>query len=73
MRPYLRTPNSSATKFKTKYPCFFQKWIYVYHLPDLFHEIGAFIAEHGADPLCTKDAVEKVRLLGDFMEGLENK
>lgn len=36
MRPYLRRPNSSNTKFKTKYPCFFQKWIYTYQLPEIF-------------------------------------
>lgn len=70
MRPYLRTPRSSATKFKTKYPCFFQKWIYTYHLPELFLELGTFIAEYGVDPECTKDGVEKIKLLGEYLEGL---
>lgn len=68
MRPYLRTSNSTATKFRHKYPCFFQKWIYTYFLSDVFSEVGAFVADHGPDPACTKDAVEKVRLLGDFLE-----
>lgn len=33
MRQYIATPNSSQTKFRTKYPCFFQKWIYTFQLP----------------------------------------
>ncbi len=30
--------------------------------------MGNFIAEHGAEAECTKDAVEKVKMLGEFME-----
>jgi hypothetical protein len=57
MKPYLRFPNSSVTKFKSKYPGFFQKWIYSFQIPELFLELGGFIGENGADELYTKDIV----------------
>jgi hypothetical protein len=71
MKPYLRHPNSTATKFRSKYPGFFQRWIYVYHLGELFQELGSFISEYGSDPLYSKDSVEKIKLLSGFLEDKE--
>jgi hypothetical protein len=35
--------------------------------------VGNFIAEHGAEAACTKDAVEKVKMLGEFMEAFDKE
>ncbi len=68
MKPYLSHPNSTTTKFKSKYPGFFQKWIYYYEIPQLFQELGSFISQYGSDPLYSKDSVDKIKLLGDFLD-----
>lgn len=57
MTPYLRDATSSKSKFKTKYPGFFQKWIYSYQIPELFEELGRLISENGSNAEFTKDAV----------------
>jgi hypothetical protein len=68
MKPYLRHPNSTTTKFRNKYPGFFQKWIYAYHLGELFQELGSFISECGSLAEYSKDSVEKIKLLSGFLE-----
>ena len=70
MTPYLRDPNSLDSKFKTKYPGFFQHWIYSYQIPELFEELGGLIGEHGSRQECSKDAVEK--MLGEFLDNKES-
>jgi hypothetical protein len=47
MRPYLSHPNSTLTTFKTKYPGFFEKWIYSFQIGVIFNELGTYISEKG--------------------------
>lgn len=72
MTPYLRNPDSSNSKFRTKYPGFFQRWIYSYQIPELFEELGRLIGEEGGRAESTRDAVEKIRMLGEFLESKES-
>lgn len=72
MTPYLRDPTSSSSKFRTKYPGFFQRWIYSYQMAELFEELGGLIGEHGSKAECTKDAVEKIKMLGEFLDHKES-
>lgn len=41
--PYIKFPNSSKTKFKNKYPGFFQKWLYSFQIDRLFEVLGIYI------------------------------
>ena len=72
MRPYLRQPNSSKSKFKTKYPCFFEKWIYSFQISELFNELSSYIAEKGNDSAFAEDIVDKIKLLTLFLDNKDN-
>ena len=72
MTPYLRNPDGSNSKFKSKYPGFFQRWIYSYQIGELFEELGELIGEHGSRAECTKDAVEKIKMLSEFLDNQES-
>lgn len=37
MRPYLGHPGATATTFRSKYPGFFEKWLYSFQIGAIFH------------------------------------
>jgi len=49
MQSYIRHPNSSVTKFRNKYPAFFNPWIYSFQIGQLFEELGNFISNNAED------------------------
>ena len=72
MRPYLAYPGATLTTFRTKYPSFFEKWLYSFQIGVIFHELGTYIAEKGEDASCREDIINKIKYVRELTDNKEN-
>jgi hypothetical protein len=72
MKPYINFPNSSLQRFKSKYPRFFEKWIYSFQIGAIFIELGSYIAERGEDESCREDIINKIKMVRELIDNKAN-
>jgi hypothetical protein len=72
MRPYLAHPGASLTTFRSKYPGFFEKWLYSFQIGSIFHELGTYIAEKGEDASLREDITNKIKYVRELIDNKEN-